>query len=285
MTHQEWMKAIAPKVNGSWILHDALENSQPDFFVVFSSLSGLCGQVGQANYAAANSFLDAFVQYRRTRGLPASVLDLRAMEDLGLVAQDPKLLARIRAGGVRLLQEKELMDALQLVISQSKSDQTGENGRLPPSVIGLGMSLTKPINSPFVSPAWGQDARFAAYENFETQGEGDQQSDTDDNVRDLMVEVENDPEILNRAETQDRLRKETGKLLAAHRNQGEGLTDEQMNAIVIDSIMSIEIRTWCRQRLGVEVSVTEISKAETAGGLGDLLIAKLREKYLPEWTG
>jgi acyl carrier protein len=182
------------------------------------------------------------------------------------------------------LQEKELVDALQLVISQSKPDRDAENGRLPSSVLGLGMSLTKPINSPFVSPAWGQEARFAAYQNFETEGEEIQTSNTNDNLRDLIADVENDPEILNTAEAQGSIRKEIWKLLAAHKNQGEELTDEEIKGIAIDSMMSIEIRTWCRRGLGVEVSVTEISKAETAGGLGNLLIAKLGEKYLSQST-
>lgn len=50
--------------------------------VIFSSYSGLVGQLGQSNYASANTFLDAFVQYRHANGLPASVHDIGVIEDV-----------------------------------------------------------------------------------------------------------------------------------------------------------------------------------------------------------
>lgn len=77
-------------VNGTWNLHEALDGPKLDFFV-FSSWSGLRGQWGQANYAAANT-LDAFVQYRRKQELPASVLNIGVMEDIGYVSRNAGVL-------------------------------------------------------------------------------------------------------------------------------------------------------------------------------------------------
>lgn len=58
---------------------------------------GIGGQGGQANYAIANTFLDAFVEYRNSLGLLASVLDIGAMEDMGHLCQHSSILEAVRA--------------------------------------------------------------------------------------------------------------------------------------------------------------------------------------------
>jgi len=68
-------RVMAPKVAGAWNLHILASRLPLDFFVVFSSAAGLLGAPGQANYAAANAFLDALMHYRRRQGLPALSID------------------------------------------------------------------------------------------------------------------------------------------------------------------------------------------------------------------
>jgi NADPH:quinone reductase-like Zn-dependent oxidoreductase/aryl carrier-like protein len=105
---------MAPKVRGTWNLHTLTATSPLDFFVMFSSGAALLGSPGQANYAAANTFMDALAHRRRARGAPALSINWGSWAGQGLVAavsdQHRRRWASMGLGmiepedGVRLLQ-------------------------------------------------------------------------------------------------------------------------------------------------------------------------------------
>ncbi len=64
-------RVFAPKVAGHWWLHQATAHLDMDWWLSFSSAASLLGSPGQGAYAAANSWVDGLVAYRRSRGLPA----------------------------------------------------------------------------------------------------------------------------------------------------------------------------------------------------------------------
>ena len=71
MSESAAAQVFAPKVAGSWWLHQATADLDLDWWLTFSSAASLLGSPGQGAYAAANSWVDGLVAYRRSRGLPA----------------------------------------------------------------------------------------------------------------------------------------------------------------------------------------------------------------------
>ncbi|GAB2747507.1 type I polyketide synthase [Amycolatopsis magusensis] len=72
-----------PKVTGLRNLHEASEGHALDWFVVFSSMSAMLGNAGQANYAAAGAWVDAFAKWRHDQGRPALSVDWGAWGEAG----------------------------------------------------------------------------------------------------------------------------------------------------------------------------------------------------------
>jgi polyketide synthase PksN len=63
-TREEMSAVLAPKVWGTLNLDEATKNEPLDFFVMFSSLSAVSGNIGQCDYSFANHFMDSFVNER-----------------------------------------------------------------------------------------------------------------------------------------------------------------------------------------------------------------------------
>ena len=79
-------KSFGPKAAGAWYLHKHSMQDDIRHFVVYSSVSAAFGNVGQTNYAASNSYLDALVRVRRSQGLPGVSIQWPAIAEVGMAA-------------------------------------------------------------------------------------------------------------------------------------------------------------------------------------------------------
>ena len=82
---ERFRAVTAPKIDGAWNLHRQTCGDPLDFFVLFSSVSSAVGITGQANYAAANTFLDSLAHYRRSQDLPGLSVNWGGIRGVGYI--------------------------------------------------------------------------------------------------------------------------------------------------------------------------------------------------------
>ncbi|KAL3421346.1 polyketide synthase [Phlyctema vagabunda] len=280
----DWEAVVSPKIQGTWNLHKALSKEKLDFFVLFSSVSGLIGNWGQANYAAANTFLDSFVQYRQSLGLPASVLEIGCMEEVGYVSQNPAVMEVCRSSAMYMLSERDFLESLQLIIERSTplpapKTLASTDGYLNTSQVAIGLASTLPLGDPSNRTIWKRDPRMAVYHNLKEQSAATSSS-TDSELKTFLASITTDSTKLSTTSSVEFLAREIGIHVCSFLMKSEEELDTSLSltAIGVDSLIAIEIRNWWRQSLGVEISVLELLNGGSIRQLGELAVLKLRQK-------
>ncbi|GAA0223630.1 hypothetical protein GCM10009539_06030 [Cryptosporangium japonicum] len=121
---------FGPKADAAATLHELTRDLDLSAFVLFSSAAGVLGGAGQANYAAANAYLDGLAAHRRAIGRPGTSLAWGSWDlDTGLTSglMDAER-ARMRRGGLRPLPPAEALTLF---------DAAERTGRATVVVLGL----------------------------------------------------------------------------------------------------------------------------------------------------
>ncbi|KAI0128336.1 beta-ketoacyl synthase domain-containing protein [Xylariales sp. AK1849] len=286
MTVDDFHTTIHAKVQGTWNLHRAsLEQlKQPlNFFTMLSSISGLVGRRGQANYAAGNTFLDAFASYRQSQGLCANSVDLGMIVDVGHIADDEKGLED-RFDKTRWIPINENMLRRVLTYSILQQDPTAQ---LNPN---KSVQLVTGIAHPLVRDDEGEidyDARFsylyAARNGAHGAGLGSgggpgasgSSDKSDQAVKTLQV-------MQSSGADASALVKPTVEALSGQFTKILQLDDEvepgkSLMAYGLDSLSAIELRNWTRQKIGVELTTLDIINATSMITLSEKVVSKLTQ--------
>ncbi|TPX08256.1 uncharacterized protein E0L32_001848 [Thyridium curvatum] len=293
MTFREWTAAVTPKVRGTWNLHKASLSQQQqqqhgplDFFLLFSSISGVMGQPGQANYAGANTFLDAFVQYRQSLGLCAAAVDIGAMLDHGYIAENPILLERLTSQGNYGIRIPELLDALSTVVNAKVPRADQLHSFVSASQLVIGLRSTTSLSDPTNRVVWKRDRRMAYYHGRgQSTGSSEAASKTgaSDELALFVRAAVGNPDLLRGAGAADFVARQLAlqlfRLLLKPVEDGEEVNvNISLQDAGLDSLLAVEMRSWWKTVLGFDISVLEMLGSGTIMALGDKALRGLREK-------
>ncbi|KAL8736136.1 MAG: hypothetical protein Q9181_002526 [Wetmoreana brouardii] len=291
LTHEGWTSAVDPKVEGAWNLHEAFQSESLDFFIMASSLVTLIDQPGQGNYAAANTFLESFCQYRRKLGLPASVLSVCPIDDIGFVADNPAIKKKLKSQGLYFLPERELLDYMELAVLNSFAESSG---RAIPSAdddpaapwkssghIIMGLRSEVHLEDASCQTSWRRDRRMGTYHNVPREAIVESSAISSNSLKVFMSRAANDPAILDEKESTDYLADEIGRRIFRFMMKSEEDMDIGMSltGIGMDSLMAIELRRWWKQAFGLDISVLKIMGSGTLATLGKMAGERLKGKF------
>ncbi|MFG2211341.1 type I polyketide synthase, partial [Streptomyces sp. NPDC048638] len=123
LTPERFETVLRPKATAALNLHELTRDLDLEMFVLFSSIAGVLGNAGQANYAAANTFLDALAEHRRTQGLPATSAAWGPWADLGM-ATDSGVAGRVSRDGLIPMAPASALAALRQALAQGAANVT-----------------------------------------------------------------------------------------------------------------------------------------------------------------
>jgi len=261
MNFQQWHNVVEGKVAGAWNFHNALQNSDLDFFVALSSVAGIVGNRGQAAYASANTFLDAFIQYRLKQGLPASSLDLTAVSDVGYLAENAEKQAQVSENlGSETIREAEVLALLEAAI-------TGKMAKFSNNHCITGLKLGSDAQDMF----WANDGKFTRLRlAAEAESANNNTAAATLSLSRALKQAHSWDQALNLV--CDGLMNKVSAVLMVPREEMD-----PSKAIVVyglDSLVAIEIRNWITRELEVSLQVLELLTSSSILALAETILTK-----------
>lgn len=285
MDIDSWNMATRPKIDGTWNLHHLLQ-ADMDFFVNFASVGGTFGYYGQSNYASGNTFLDAFVQYRQSQGLAASVMDIGPVDDVGYVSRTPATREALLGTLETLLTEQNFLNNLQLAIARSSPafappKATGSlAGYMNQAHIVQSCESKMPIMDPKNGSMWKRDPRMAIYRNIQKTSASDK-TEVTNHLKQFLTSVMTKPGKFDDKESAEFIAKELALCISNFLMKRDDEIDTSLSLAEagVDSLIAIEVRNWWKQNLGVEISVLELMNGGSIEQLGDMAAKRLKVKF------
>ncbi|MEU5050467.1 SDR family NAD(P)-dependent oxidoreductase [Streptomyces sp. NPDC021096] len=255
---------LRPKVDAAWNLHELTRDMDLSAFVLYSSIAGLIGNAGQANYAAANTFLDALAQHRRAQGLPATSLAWGLWEETSAISgnmgeNDRNRLERSGFKAISSAQGTALFDAAWQATESLLAPLPLDVTRLREDTTATGVSalLRELVRVPAArrTVAAASGAGAASWpERLAPLSEQDRRETLKDVVRTEIAAV------------------------LGHPKPETVATDQEFKQLGFDSLTSVELRNRLNTATGLKLPAMLIFDYPTPDAIVDLLLAT----FVPE---
>ncbi|MFG3282503.1 type I polyketide synthase [Streptomyces sp. NPDC048111] len=264
-------RVMRPKADAAWHLHELTRERNLSAFVLFSSVAGTLGLGGQANYAAANVFLDSLAHLRRAQGLPALSLAWglwqRASGMTGeLTGADLARMARSgvaplsTADGLRLLDAALVADAPLLVpvaLDTAAPRRRAADGTAPqPMFRGLVRVPARRTEAAQAGPATPADGGGLAQRLGPLDAEG---------RRDLVLD----------------LVRHCAAVVLGHGSAEKVDPERVFGKLGFDSLTSVDLRNRLNAATGLRLPATLLFDCPTPAAVTERILAKLTPAPAP----
>ncbi|KAI8295927.1 Polyketide synthase-nonribosomal peptide synthetase [Colletotrichum sp. SAR 10_98] len=274
-------EVLRPKTFGTSNL-DALftERDSLDWFVGFTSIVAVVGNYGQSAYSAGNNFVKALINQRRARGLPGSTIDISTVRGVGYVEREQKagvmtakMVERIENGAMPMSES----DLHQLFAEGIMAGRPG-SGRHGNLTSGIQTVRSDKVNLTF----WANNLKFSHFVKevgLGTAADGGGGGANRVSVRALLAEVTTMQQAFKVIRTAF-----TAKLNATLQHPAEQTMPDSQALIDLgmDSLVAVEVRTWFRQKLAMDMPMLKILGGATIVELVDDAVDKISPGLLPK---
>ncbi|MBB3453651.1 acyl transferase domain-containing protein/NADPH:quinone reductase-like Zn-dependent oxidoreductase/acyl carrier protein/short-subunit dehydrogenase [Rhizobium sp. BK313] len=265
LTPERNRPVIEVKVRGADILHRLTLNDSLDLFLLFSSATTMLGNPGQANYVAANGYLEGLARARRSAGLPALAVGFGAISDKGFLARNIEVneLLSKRIGKAAL----KARDALEQVERYMLADTGRVNAAaVMIAEIDWGAARMLPI------------ANRSLFESLMRHASGNQSLNDGDTI-DLRELIKGKSEDEALAALHVLVASEIAAILRV--TEDMITPDKVLKDIGLDSLMAMELGMSFQQKTGFDIPLSGVGEGTTVGDV----VSRLRDRVMNRGGG
>ncbi|KAF3759881.1 hypothetical protein M406DRAFT_269792 [Cryphonectria parasitica EP155] len=283
-TIDEMTRTLRPKIDGANNLDDIFRDDDLDFFVLFSSVSSLAGNIGQSAYVAGNGYLNGLARQRRKRGLAASAFDIGRVVGLGVIETvEQHVVDQLLALGLPPLGEADLQQAFAETILMGYPNPEDQRG-VPHAVVTTTVRRFSDDEDGEVKGPWFSSPLFSHLIT-ESAGIGlGRQSDEQGQASASALRIS---EQLSRATSMEQAGAVLRECFSAKLRVILQILDEEaldpsvpVVELGIDSLVAVEVRSWFLKELKVDVPVLKVVGGASIAELCEGVLEKLPREAL-----